>query len=182
MAVFCLLTSPCAQPTHQSTSITVVVLSLFASRHAQTNNTCTQTRLRGRVGFIRYNHIRRVTSGRRRHEKFVCVFGGQPKPPVSLKTVWPSGLRRWLQAPVRKGVGSNPTAVIQLIDLFPATSPSSTSPTAWTTLPEATAPSTKQRQGPEGFFGISDGETQTHLPAISSLLNISALTLLSGKV
>ena len=25
---------------------------------------------------------------------------------------WPSGLRRWLQAPVRKGVGSNPTAVI----------------------------------------------------------------------
>ena len=30
----------------------------------------------------------------------------------NLKTVWPSGLRRWLQAPVRKGVGSNPTAVI----------------------------------------------------------------------
>ena len=29
-----------------------------------------------------------------------------------LKTVWPSGLRRWLKAPVRKGVGSNPTAVI----------------------------------------------------------------------
>ena len=28
------------------------------------------------------------------------------------KTVWPSGLRRWLQAPVRKGVGSNPTAVM----------------------------------------------------------------------
>ena len=26
-------------------------------------------------------------------------------------TVWPSGLRCWLQAPVRKGVGSNPTAV-----------------------------------------------------------------------
>ena len=26
-------------------------------------------------------------------------------------TVWPSGLRRWLQAPVCKGVGSNPTAV-----------------------------------------------------------------------
>ena len=25
-------------------------------------------------------------------------------------TVWPSGLRRWLKAPVRKGVGSNPTA------------------------------------------------------------------------
>ena len=30
---------------------------------------------------------------------------------VLCKTVWPSGLRRWLQAPVRKGVGSNPTAV-----------------------------------------------------------------------
>ena len=28
-----------------------------------------------------------------------------------LKTVWPSGLRRCLQAPVRKGVSSNPTAV-----------------------------------------------------------------------
>ena len=28
------------------------------------------------------------------------------------KTVWPSGLRRWLKAPVRKGVGSNPAAVI----------------------------------------------------------------------
>ena len=27
------------------------------------------------------------------------------------KTVWPSGLRRWLKAPVHKGVGSNPTAV-----------------------------------------------------------------------
>ena len=26
-------------------------------------------------------------------------------------TVWPSGLRRWLKVPVRKGVGSNPTAV-----------------------------------------------------------------------
>ena len=31
---------------------------------------------------------------------------------ASSKTVWPSGLRRWLKAPVRKGVGSNPTAVI----------------------------------------------------------------------
>ena len=26
---------------------------------------------------------------------------------MSAGTVWPSGLRRWLQAPVRKGVGSN---------------------------------------------------------------------------
>ena len=30
-------------------------------------------------------------------------------------TVWPSGLRRWLQAPVRKGVRSNPTAVTSRI-------------------------------------------------------------------
>ena len=29
----------------------------------------------------------------------------------ALMTVWPSGLRRWLKAPFRKGVGSNPTAV-----------------------------------------------------------------------
>ena len=28
-----------------------------------------------------------------------------------IKTVWPSGLRWWLKAPFRKGVGSNPTAV-----------------------------------------------------------------------
>jgi hypothetical protein len=27
-------------------------------------------------------------------------------------TLWPSGLRRWLKAPFRKGVGSNPTGVI----------------------------------------------------------------------
>ena len=31
-----------------------------------------------------------------------------------IRTVWPSGLRRWLQAPVRKGVGSNTTAVIYI--------------------------------------------------------------------
>ena len=30
---------------------------------------------------------------------------------IQIKTVWPSGLRRWLKAPFRKGVGSNPTAV-----------------------------------------------------------------------
>ena len=29
-------------------------------------------------------------------------------------TVWPSGLRRWHKAPVRKGVGSNTTAVISV--------------------------------------------------------------------
>ena len=38
-------------------------------------------------------------------------------------TVWPSGLRRWLQAPVRKGVGSNPTAVTCIVK--PATAASS---------------------------------------------------------
>ena len=27
-------------------------------------------------------------------------------------TVWPSGIKRWLHVSVRKGVGSNPTAVI----------------------------------------------------------------------
>ena len=34
------------------------------------------------------------------------------------ETVWPSGLRRWLKAPFRKGVGSNPTAVILLRRVF----------------------------------------------------------------
>ena len=33
-------------------------------------------------------------------------------------TVWPSGLRRWLKAPFRKGVGSNPTAVNAAISCF----------------------------------------------------------------
>jgi hypothetical protein len=33
------------------------------------------------------------------------------------KTLWPSGLRRWLKAPVRKGVGSNPTGVMIYIVL-----------------------------------------------------------------
>ena len=47
----------------------------------------------------------------------------------AFKTVWPSGLRRWLKAPFRKGVGSNPTAVSLfasgvLCDGPPPTSPS----------------------------------------------------------
>ena len=41
----------------------------------------------------------------------------QPCQLQNSKTVWPSGLRRWLQAPVRKGVGSNPTAVISFHSL-----------------------------------------------------------------
>ena len=36
------------------------------------------------------------------------VLAGRPRRNM---TVWPSGLRRWLKAPFRKGVGSNPTAV-----------------------------------------------------------------------
>ena len=38
-------------------------------------------------------------------------------------TVWPSGLRCWLQAPVRKGAGSNPTAVSSLQQSCVAVSP-----------------------------------------------------------
>ena len=40
----------------------------------------------------------------------VCAYLTLQKPCTETQTVWPSGLRRWLQAPVRKGVGSNPTA------------------------------------------------------------------------
>ena len=38
-------------------------------------------------------------------------------------TVWPGGLRRWLKAPFRKGVGSNPTAVMSLLPPPPRPSP-----------------------------------------------------------
>ena len=41
-----------------------------------------------------------------------CLAPRQLQMRLHVKTVWPSGLRRWLQAPVRKGVGSKPTAVI----------------------------------------------------------------------
>ena len=48
-------------------------------------------------------------------EGFDRRLGSPWRPNLSpTKTVWPSGLWRWLQAPVRKGVGSNPTAVIVL--------------------------------------------------------------------
>ena len=33
------------------------------------------------------------------------------KKALAIMTILPSGLRRWLKAPFRKGVGSNPTAV-----------------------------------------------------------------------
>ena len=39
----------------------------------------------------------------------------QSKAPMNLilpRTLWPRGLRRWLKAPFRKGVGSDPTGVI----------------------------------------------------------------------
>ena len=36
----------------------------------------------------------------------------EPEPRLPASTVWPIGLRRWLKAPLRKGAGSNPTAVI----------------------------------------------------------------------
>ncbi len=42
---------------------------------------------------------------------FSVRAGGCSSRRTAFGTVWPSGLRRWLQAPVRKGVGSNPTAV-----------------------------------------------------------------------
>ena len=45
---------------------------------------------------------------------FACWDWG-PRAPCSDRTVWPSGLRRWLKAPVREGVGSNPTAVIDAL-------------------------------------------------------------------
>ena len=50
-------------------------------------------------------HQRRGPAQGKAHVRSLC-FSSE-----AFKTVWPSGLRRWLQAPVRKGVGSNPTAV-----------------------------------------------------------------------
>ena len=42
---------------------------------------------------------------------FTIVVDAKASMSNELMTVWPSGLRRWLKAPFRKGVGSNPTAV-----------------------------------------------------------------------
>ena len=44
--------------------------------------------------------------------------GKQREGSNTTRTVWPSGLRRWLKAPFRKGVGSNPTAVNAAISCF----------------------------------------------------------------
>ena len=60
-------------------------------------------------------------------------------------TVWPSGLRRWLQAPVRKGVGSNPTAVISALILFCTSPILQLSP-----LPKHTAPAKARKQANAG--------------------------------
>ena len=41
-----------------------------------------------------------------------CAHVRARVPELAPKTLWPSGLRRWLKAPVRKGVGSSPTGVM----------------------------------------------------------------------
>ena len=69
-----------------------------------------------------WGHAAREEEGRMRHAR---RQPSRPKTAVGvwtckarvvrllpLKTVWPSGLRRWLKAPFRKGAGSNPAAVI----------------------------------------------------------------------
>ena len=43
-----------------------------------------------------------------------CINARENPSAAATKTVWPSGLRRWLKAPFRKGAGSNPAAVILL--------------------------------------------------------------------
>ena len=55
----------------------------------------------------RCRHAYRAPTAVRRH----ACHRGCWQLAIRVMTVWPSGLRRWLQAPVRKGVGSNPTAV-----------------------------------------------------------------------
>ncbi len=42
----------------------------------------------------------------------LCIYPAASLLDPAIKTVWPSGLRRWLKEPFRKGLGSNPTAVI----------------------------------------------------------------------
>ena len=65
-------------------------------------------------------------------QRFVCSAHSLPIqllrrsyawPEETNRTVWPSGLRRWLQAPVHKGVGSNPTAVSSLLQSCVAAAP-----------------------------------------------------------
>ena len=47
----------------------------------------------------------------RRLQARIQAWSGYVANEITAATIWPSGLRRWLKAPFRKGVGSNPTAV-----------------------------------------------------------------------
>ncbi len=42
----------------------------------------------------------------------LCIYPPASLLDLAVEKVWPSGPRRWLKAPFRKGLGSNPTAVI----------------------------------------------------------------------
>ena len=53
-------------------------------------------------------------AGRQREKQ--SPAGRQRESCKTSRAVWPSGLRRRLKAPFRKGVGSNPTAVMFLPD------------------------------------------------------------------
>ena len=83
----------------------------------------------------RFAQRRQPADGRvrnaRRHGRIAGTRVGAPNPrlprfcaacgnkivlvPTASRTLWPSGLRRWLKAPVRKGVGSNPTGVMHAV-------------------------------------------------------------------
>ena len=67
-------------------------------------------RMRRQRSTCLWEHASSVNS-RFAHRARGCDAKDQALPRFANKTVWPSGLRRWLQAPVCKGVGSNPTAV-----------------------------------------------------------------------
>ena len=103
--------------------------------------------------------------------QMLCVCGHRHPPPrgrescgdmltsVPFKTVWPSGLRRWLQAPVRKGVGLNPTAVIselQVPDIQYARATGSTRlcSSAAPSLSETAPPPSPPESGPHMWLQI----------------------------
>jgi hypothetical protein len=46
----------------------------------------------------------------------ICFAARAQSTPGCLEPVWPRGLRHWLQSPVSKGAGSNPTALIRVGD------------------------------------------------------------------
>ena len=88
---------------------TAVTLRLGACTHTEGLRACAQAadRVGPRV------HNRHGGCGVPSHTTVIdpTATASCPVPHRSFKTVWPSGLRRWLKAPFRKGVGSNPTAV-----------------------------------------------------------------------